>query len=393
MLDSLFVGMTGLQGFSRGLRVISNNVTNLNTPGFKGSRQQFGDLFYQQMPGGNLPNVQGAQYGTGLGSLATTVNFQPGEVRQTGSSLDAAIDGDGFFVLRSEQGPLYTRAGQFEFNANGVLVSRTSGNPVMGFGADGTLGEVSLTGLRVNAARATTTMDLTGNLSSTATEFTVNGGKLIDSAGAEHVVRLVFRRAAQTTGGWSVEVLEGTTSLATGNVRFANGRPVVGEDSLSFTYTPTGAPSQQVTIRLGAEATSFASGTSSSLSVATQDGFAAGSLVNATFNADGVLTLSYSNGQTAQGAQLAIARFEVSGALEQSGGNEFTAADPQAARMGRPGQAGFGAVAAGQLELSNVDLSTEFSDLIVMQRGYQASSRVISTANEMLQELFDMKGR
>ncbi|WP_457331692.1 flagellar hook protein FlgE [Rhizobacter sp. P5_C2] len=390
MLDSLYVGVTGLQGFSKGLRVISNNVTNLNTPGFKGEHQQFGDLFYQNQPqgGGGF-----SQLGTGLQTLGTAINYLAGEVRQTGNTLDASIAGDGFFMLDSGAGPVYTRAGQFQFGPDGVLVSSTNGHKVMGYDATGTLGEISLSGLRINPAKATTSVQLNGNLASTITDFTLASVKVIDASGAEHVLKMVFKRPNAATTTWNVDVQEGTTSVGTGSLSFADGHPVAGKDSFSFNYAPAGASAMTVGVKLGAEATSFASSTASTLAVEKQDGFAAGALAGATFDDKGVLKLSYANGQKVDGAQLALARFDVPGSLQQAGGSEFSTPDPLAARLGRAGEGGRGDVAAGQLELSNVDLSVEFSDLIVMQRGYQASSQIVSTANDMLKELFDMKGR
>ena len=140
------------------------------------------------------------------------------------------------------------------------------------------------------------------------------------------------------------------------------------------------------------QVTSFAAGTTSTLAVASSDGLPVGTLTQATFDANGVLTLKYSNGNTAAGSELALATFESNVGLSQAGAGEFVSPDPQRAHLGRAGAEGFGKIASSQVEVSNVDLSSEFSNLIVMQRGYQASSRIVSTANEMLQELFDMKG-
>jgi len=217
--------------------------------------------------------------------------------------------------------------------------------------------------------------------------------KVIDAAGAEHIVKLVFRRTTAADKDWSVDVIDGTTTLTTGSVSFADGKIVAGKDSVSFSLTPAGGAPMTVNVSLGADVTSFASGPTSSLAVASQDGFAPGTLSSVTFDIDGNLSLTYSNGQTVKGAQLALARFDSSDAVESAGGNQFVAKDASLAHLGRPNAGGLGKVTAGQLELSNVDLSVEFSDLIVMQRGYQAASRIVSTADEMLKELFEMKGR
>ena len=393
MLESLYIGMTGLQGFSKGLRVISNNVTNLNTPGFKGSQQQFGDLFYQDVSSGGLASgTLNADYGTGVQAHAPTISFRPGEIRSSNNPLDVAIDGDGFFVVQQGDDLRYTRAGQFEFNANSTLVLRGTGQSVLGYQENGSLGTIGLDGQRIHLPKATSEVTLQGNLSATATEFSIDSVRIIDSLGGETPVRLTFRRDAAVAGSWSVTVQQGTTTLGTANVAFADGRPVAGSDAFTFTLTPASAAPMSVTIKLGANTSSFATA-NSTLAVASQDGHVAGSLSGLTFDERGTLQLTYSNGQRRSGPQLALALFDKVNALQPVGSNQFRASEPGAARLSRMGAEGAGTGRAGQLELSNVDLSTEFSELIVMQRGYQASSRVVSTANEMLQALFDMKGR
>ena len=400
MFDSIFIGMSGLQGFSKGLKIIGNNVTNLNTPGFKSSDLRFTDAFYQPSgnQGGYTLGGQQLQYGTGLATLSTRVNFQAGETRQTGNALDVSITGDGLFILHDNGGDkqAYSRAGQFQFDQNGDLVSGIGGKYVMGFApgsASGELSRISLDGLRSNAAKATGTVKFTGNLSSTAADFDLNSVKLIDAVGGEHIVRLNFNsRNSSTPGSWTVTVFDGTTSVASGDIQFSNGLPDPTMSSLSFSFSPSGVSPFDVKLDFSADVTSFASGSSSSLAVASQDGYAAGTMTAVAIDKDGTLTFTYSNGQTAKGARLALASFESNLGLEQSGGGEFVATAGQTAHVGGPGEGGLGELAGAQLELSNVDLSAEFSDLIVMQRGYQASSHVISTANDMIQELFDMKG-
>lgn len=399
MFDSIYIGMSGLQGFSKGLKVISNNVTNLNTPGFKASDLRFSDAFYQQggLAGGYMLGDAQMQYGSGLATLSTRLNFQAGESRQTGNALDLSISGDGFFVLQAKDSDkqVFTRAGQLQFDQNGDLVSGSTGKFVMGFPTtgDGTLSRISLTGLHTNPAKATATVKLAGNLSSTASEFDVNSVKLIDAVGGEHLVRLNFKNKNSTDpGAWTVTVFDGTTSVANGDIKFANGVPAPAGNSLSFTYTPSGGSAIAVKLDLSSDVTSFAAGTTSTLAFAQQDGYAAGTLTSVSFDKDGTLSLSYSNGQSAKGSRLALATFESNLGLEQAEGGELLATGAQAPRIGKPGEAGYGAVQSGQLELSNVDLSAQFSDLIVMQRGYQASSHIVSTANDMIQQLFDMKG-
>ena len=400
MFDTIFIGMSGLQGYSQGLKVISNNVTNLNTPGFKSSSLQFTDAFYQQggLSGGYTQGAGQQQYGTGLSTLATQLNFKAGETRTTGNALDLAISGDGLFVLQDKETDKqsFTRAGQFEFDKDGALVTTTSGKYVMGHASgnnSGDLSRITLSDLRINAAHATSLVSLTGNLSSTATDFDVSNVKLIDAVGGEHAVRLNFRsRSSSQAGGWTVTVFDGETSVASGDILFTGSGPDPAHNSLSFSYTPAGGTAFDVKLDLSKGVTSFAAGSTSTLAVGSQDGYVAGTLSDVTFDADGKLALNYTNGQKTKGASLALATFESNLGLEQAGGGELVATGAQKARIGTPGEQGVGSIQSGQVELSNVDLSAEFSDLIIMQRGYQASSHMISTANDMIQELFDLKG-
>lgn len=391
MIESIYVGMTGLSSFSRGLRVIANNTTNLNTPGFKGSTLRFADAFYS---GGSYSGRQFGQLGYGVSTTGTSLSFKPGELRQTGNGLDLAINGDGLFTLRGDNGKItYTRAGLFQFNSDGLLVNQGTGEKVMGISSTGGLTEISIRNLKTNAGKITTTAKFNGNLSTTGTDQTINNVRVIDSAGGEHTLTVKLKNTNSTTpGSWSVELLDGTTVVGTSQLIFQNGRPTVATEKLSFTYTPTGLSAIPLTLDFSTDVTSFASGTLSTLAFGSQDGAAPAALTSAVFDANGTLVLTYGNGQTANGPRLALGRFDTPEAVVAIGSNQFEATDAGAWHTGTAGGS-FGSVRSGYIEISNVDLSQEFSDLVIMQRGYQASSQVISTANEMLQELFSMKSR
>ncbi len=394
MLDQISIGMSGLQSFSKGLKVISNNIANLNTPGFKSSDLPFANLFYQ---GGTANPWSGGtgQLGTGVTTLSAFINFKPGDTRQTGNALDLSIDGEGFFVTRNpKDGTLtYSRAGQFEFDAEGMLVSRATGRQVMGYGADGSFVPISLSGMRVNPPKATTEVKFTGNLSSSVSDFTVDAVKVIDAVGGVHLVKVVLKGKENEPGTWSVTVVDGTSEFPAGELQFVDGTPAAGSSRLNFSYASSGVAAFDVALDFSGEVTSFAAGTLSTLALSKADGLEAGTLTQVTFDAEGNVTFQYSNGHKATGSQLALAAFESKSELDQLAAGEFSIADAERARTGRAGSQGLGKIVSNQIEVSNVDLSSEFSNLIVMQRGYQASSRVVSTANEMLEELFDMKGR
>ncbi len=393
MLNSIYIGMSGLQGYSQGLRVIANNTANLNTPGFKGSTLQFADMFYSnnqaQAGSGTM------QVGYGLNTAGTVLNFQQGELRQTGNTLDLAVDGQGLFTVKDSTGHLhYTRAGQFSFNTDGVLVNRVDGSKVMGLNKTGKLTEITVSGASTAAGKASTTLKFAGNVSSTATDQTIGSVKVIDSVGGEHLLTVkLTNENATSPGRWKVELLDGPTSVGTGSITFTGGVPDPAHAKVSMAYTPTGLAAVPLSLDFSTDVTSFASGNLSTLAFTGQDGYAPGALTGVSFDSTGTLVMAYANGQTVKGAQLALGRFDSAEAVVAAGNNQFDATNALAWHTGAAGTNGFGSIHAGMVEMSNVDLSQEFSDLVIMQRGYQASSQVISTANDMLQELFQMKSK
>jgi len=391
MLDSIHVGMTGLLGYAKGLRVIANNTANLNTPGFKAATLQFSDLFYAASQG---TGGSSARLGYGLATGGTQLDFRQGDMRQTGNDFDLGIDGEGLFVLRTTDGAMrYTRAGQFEFNQDGLFVNRGDGSKVVGLDANGQATDISIDGLRTAAGKRTDTVRFTGNLSSTGTEGSAGSAKVFDALGTEHTLSVKFTRANATTGIWDVAVSEGATSVGSGQVEFVNGKPTATTAKLTFSYQPVGQEAHDLTLDFSSDVTSFASGQLSTLAMSSQDGRAPGALTKLNFDTSGALIASYSNGDTAKGVRLQLARFRTPEAVRAEGGNQFVQAEGLAWDVGVAGEGAFGVVRSGVLEMSNVDLSREFSDLVIMQRGYQASSQVLSTANDMLQELFRMKAK
>lgn len=393
MLDSIYIAMSGLQGYSKGLRVIANNTANINTPGFKSSTMQFGDMFYSNS--GGLGSGVTGQFGHGLSYGNTSLNFKQGELRQTGNNLDLAVDGQGLFTLKDASGKLhYTRAGQFEFNADGVLINRPDGMKVMGLDTNGMLTEISVNGAKNNSAKQTGVVKFSGNLLTTSTTQNLSAVKVIDKLGGEHTMTIKFTNTNSTlAGSWGVEISEGSTVVGNGQIVFSNGAPIPANSKVQFNYTPAGLSTMPLVFDFGTDVTSNATTTIAALSFGTQDGYGAGTLSGASFDALGNLVLAYSNGQTVKSSKLSLAQFDSTDAVTSVGNNEFDANDPRAWHSGVAGSGNFGSIRSGSIEISNVDLSQEFSDLVIMQRGYQGSSQIISTANEMLQELFAMKGK
>jgi len=408
MFDTLYIGMSGMDGFSKGLKVISNNLANLNSPGFRSSTLQFTDAYYLQQGltaegDGGSSGGQGTLFGSGVQTLSTFLDLHAGDTQQTSNPLDVAVSGEGYLVARDKQGTqTYTRDGQLEFDRNGDLVSTTTGKYIMGYAGSngGILTKISLDGLRTNPAKATANVTFSGNLT-TGTSTTgattpppTATFAVIDDAGGQHSLVATFTRgtAPGSTLSWNVAVTDGATNVGSGTISFSAGSPDPAADKVTFAYAPGGRAPFDVTLDFSTNVTAFDTGNLTTLAVASQDGFSAGSISKTTFDSDGKLTLTYSNGQTMTGAQLALATFDTGRTLQQLGAAEFTSSAPGDAHLGRANTGGTGTIVASAIEESNVNLSSEFSNLIVMQRGYQASSNVLSTVNDMLQELFDMRG-
>jgi flagellar hook protein FlgE len=391
MLRSLYAGISGLRSHQTMLDVTGNNIANVNTTAFKSSSTQFQDTLSQltQGAGGPQQGIGGtnpAQVGLGVLVAGISTNFAQGSTQATGKASDLMISGDGFFVTRQGNQTSYTRAGAFDFDADGRLTS-PDGSLVQGWSAvDGVVadgGQVSDIQLPLNAISpgvATTTATMGGNLPSDAAV----GAKLVrdievfDASGAARSLTLTFTRSAT---GWDVA---GVDSAAPGTpvnaaLTFANG-----------TQTSTGL----MTVNGVAVDLSKVSGFASLTSIATtaKDGRAAGKLESYTLSKDGTLIGSFSNGASQALARVVLATFTNPSGLEKAGSSSYRATfNSGDVQIGAPGADGFGSLTSGALEMSNVDLSQEFTNLIVAQRGFQANARIITTSDEVLQELTNLK--
>jgi flagellar hook protein FlgE len=388
-LNSINIGTSGLVGFSKELQTISNNVANLNTPGFKASSAQFTAMFNAGPDSAGTGG--GGEGGAGLRTMPSVIDFSAGQINQTGNDLDVAVDGNGFFVLRDGGGnPLYTRDGRFDFDQKGIL-SNAAGEHVQALNGQGGLQDITLDGLRTNPASATTSIKLSGTLSTVDTTKIVSGITVIDAAGGSHTLSAEFKNnTAVTAGSWLVTVSEGTTVIGSGEVRFVAGLLDPARSSVAITYSPAGVAPVPLRLTLDAAATSAASG-ASNLAISSVDGWAIGTLTKAGFDSAGKLAISYSNNQTSKTQTLALASFGSTSELTQAGGSSFRSISANGPVLG-VANGGLSKIAPDSVEGSNVDLSKQFSAIIITQRGYQASSELISTANQMLDTLMHMKG-
>ena len=397
MLGAIYTGLSGMTAYSRGLDVISNNVANLNTPGFKLAQPLFKDI-ERQASRGSLAGSDSR--GAGVAVDLSQVSFRSGELRSTGNSLDAAVDGRGFFVLEQNGERVFTRAGQFEFDKDGNLVDRGSGATVLVRTDTAAIQPFNIDTYRTFAPKATTSVRLIGNLARTGGTGTYDLSSIdtIDTSGGKQTVTIKFVRDTNNPLVWSVDVLDkDNNSLGTGSIQFASdGTPAADQTPITFTVKPADLPEYTVTLDIG-DAGSFggvtttAASTTSSVQLLRQDGIQVGALTDSTFDEKGRLQLTYSNGEKLYPATLLLADFETLDQLTQLGGSFFAAKTGQEQTLGTALENGRGRVVGGQVELSNVDLTEQFTDLIVIQRGYQASSQMMSVANEMMQQLLSMQ--
>lgn len=379
MFQALYNSLSGLFSFSRSLETVSNNITNMNTPGFRGS-----DSFFENVLGGRGTQINGE----GL-------RLAPGDLRQTGTASDLAILGDGYFVLRDESGNLhYSRAGQFRFDADGYLVDTVSNYQVMAMDAAGNLSPVHIGDSRSLDPVASSRITLAGNLSPTATTHTIPNVRVFDANGVAHTLSLSFTNTnALTPNSWSVSVSDPSgTVIGSGQLRFAaDGSLQAGFSSFSVNLGVQGG-TLPLTFEFGAGSgnagTTQLTGVNTTLGTREIDGRGELGLTGFSFDNAGLLVLNYGS-ERRDGPQLALAQIANESSLSSDGGRLFSNVDSSRVSFGHAGTASMGRVSGGSLELSNVNLTQEFADMIVIQRGYQASSRVLTVTNEMLENLYN----
>ena len=394
MLRSLYSGISGLRSHQAMLDVTGNNIANVNTTGFKASAAQFQDTLSQLTSGAGAPQgevggTNPAQIGLGVQVAGISTNFSQGSSQATGKSTDLLISGDGLFITKMGGETLYTRAGSFDFDSAGRLVT-PDGSIVQGWGANngvvadgGPTSNITLPVGAIIGATPTTTAAFGGNLPSDAEDGTVltRDFEVFDGLGESSTVTLTFTRDLTTTAdGWTVADKAKTTSTTLTS----------GTGTATGTFTGAGTLTVGGIIIDLSELKGFSGLTS--VSGSADDGNAAGTLNSYTLSADGTLVGLFSNGEQLAIGRIALANFVNPGGLEKAGGSAyratFNSGDPT---IGTAGTVGLGSLSSGALEMSNVDLSQEFTNLIVAQRGFQANARIITTSDEVLQELTNLK--
>ncbi|WP_298431952.1 flagellar hook protein FlgE [Geobacter sp.] len=408
--SAMYTGISGLAANGEAMSVIGNNISNVNTTGFKSGRMLFSDVLSSTISGGS-------QIGRGVQIQGVQNNFGQGSFESTQNSTDLAIQGDSFFVVQNDDGRYYTRAGAFNFDKDKILVN-PDGFQVQGYGiipssglADGVLKPIDLTAFAATPPKQTSNVKMVVNLDSTqatpalpwdptnpvATSNFSTSLSLYDSQGNAHTATVYFRKSAANSWDWHAIIPDATAgSPVDGTLTFdatgalAAQTPAAGA-AQNITFAGGVTAPQPIMFDLGVGATTqYAS--SSIVSSQTQDGYYQGTLTKVTIDDKGYVNGVYSNGQLQKLYQVALAKFSSNNGLSKAGGSLFeetlASGQPMFSNASTPG---VGKVLSNSLEQSNVDMASEFVKMITTQRGYSANSKTITTADEMLQEVLNLK--
>jgi flagellar hook protein FlgE len=438
----MYSGVSGLRSHQLKLDVIGNNISNVNTVAFKASTVSFKEMFNQTLQGAGAPDSETGRggtnpmqigLGTGVGSI--DLQFTRGGVQRTDSPTDMSIDGDGMFIVRGGRNDSfkYTRAGNFTIDKMGNLVA-SNGMNVYGwqyhapdpnnsgvevFDVEKSIEPINLYqdsyngNKRIIAPEATSLASLSGNLNlndTTTSSPVIVPMTLYDAFGNSYKTQVEFQKTA-TAHVWGFTIMDVNTvprfANVTGTVTFDNTAGNEGKAISATSSAPTNPGNglvRDVTINLTdpnlsdivmkvdlSKLTEYA--TDNSAKTLNVNGYNSGSLVTFNIGSDGVITGVYSNGQQQPLGQVALANFENPAGLQKVGDNMYvpTSNTGEQVRPNKPGSGGTGMISPGTLEMSNVDISKEFTEMITTQRGFQANSRVITTSDEILQELVNIK--
>jgi flagellar hook protein FlgE len=404
LISSLFTGVTGLSSNSEAMGIIGDNISNVNTVGFKGSKAVFSDIFSTILSNGSTTS----QLGRGSQLQGTIQEFSQGSFESSSNALDLAIDGSGFFVVNNGTGNFFTRAGQFRLNENGLVQAITGeilqGQQITNGIVSTTVSDIDLAGVQ-SSPQASTTFTLGANLDAAATATTTftSPVTIYNSVGTEVIASIQFTKAANANQWtYAISTSEGTiTSGASGSVTFDTSGQLsspTADQSIVIDYSAASSPAATQTLSwdlvtaagaTNGKLTGFAAASNNNSLV--QDGFTTGTLVGLSTTSDGIISGLFNNGQTASLFQVTLGDFLAPSGLTRQGQNLFAAsAESGQVVLGTAETGGFGAIVGQSLELSNVDLAEQFVTMIQTQQAFQASARIITTTDDLLSEAVNL---
>ena len=404
LLSSLYTGVSGLSANSEAMGIIGDNISNVNTVGFKSSKAVFSDLFSTVLANGSTTR----QLGRGSQLSGTLKEFSQGAFEASSNALDMALDGSGFFVVNNGTGNQYTRAGQFRLNDNGLVQTVTGqtlqGQRVTNGTVSSTVESIDLAGVQ-SSPEATTSFTLGANLdASSSAAATFNSPiSIYNSVGTQVTASIQFTKVdGANSWTYNISTSEGTlTSGASGTVSFDNSGNLtspVTDPSIVIDYSASASPALTQTLSwdlvnssgtTNGKLTGFAAASNNNSLV--QDGFSTGTLVGLTTDSTGIISGLFNNGQTDKLFQVTLGDFLAPTGLQRAGANLFSeTADSGQVVLGTAGTGGFGGITGQSLELSNVDLAEQFVTMIQTQQAFQASARIITTADDLMTEAVNL---
>jgi len=406
-MPSFSIALTGLKADSVALNTIGNNLANLNTTAFKKQTASFSDLFYQTIGVSGADSPLQVGVGTKIGTIAT--DYSQGSLATTTNSTDMAINGDGFFVVSDGGVQQLTRSGNFQLDSSGNLIT-SSGLAVMGYPAtNGVInGNTSIAPLNIptgqtQAAQATTQFSTTAVLNATSSVGTsfATSTTMYDSLGEGHSLTTTFTKTADNTWGYAVTLPPGTAATTTGNtgtlVFNTNGSllsPTASVANIGFHGLSDASSDVSLTWKLydvQGDGLITQSATTSSANSSSQNGYTSGKYKNFSVDSVGQITAFFSNGNSQQLGQLAVASVSNTEGLTRTGNDLYLAGHASGlASVGVASTGGRGAVQDSSIEQSNVDISSEFADLIVAQRAFEANSKTITAFDSVTQETINL---
>ena len=419
MNSTYYTSLSGMLAASYGLQNTSNNVANMQSPGFKRK-----DVFYSSL--GNDGGQDSLGSGVSIGGQST--NFKAGNYLETGNPSDLAIVGNGFFIIKLKNNELlYTRDGEFGFNNDGMLIDKHSGGLVQGYNKQGALVSISQFGSKTNPGKATTSVDLNGEF--IITELEKDNGpddpnplkskfehikfsvmSIFDAKGKEHKVTLEFESPSSPGTGsntfdnlkWNLIAAtcdDATVTFDPQSIEFdgdSNGTAKKDYNNIKIKLNDD----QLVTLHFGDYTTDSTSSVrlykkenpehiNNKIEVKNHDGYGEGKQMGCSFDEDGQITYHYDNGQSEDGIHVALATFDdLEHTLVQAHDNLFRSKTDNGRHIGRPNKQGLGAIQPKKLESSNVDSTTEFANIVVLQRMFQACSQIMDIDKQLLEELY-----
>jgi flagellar hook protein FlgE len=453
MMRALSSGVQGLRAHQIRMDVIGNNIANVNTTAFKASRVHFAEMYSQTVGGATSPGIQRGgvnpkQIGLGVSVAQIETVQDPGSPQLTGKATDMAIQGAGFFVLRDGGRYVYTRAGNFDFDSEGFLVNPATGQRVQGWMPDkltnsfptrelATMQDIQLPVADSVLASATNLVNFDQSLNASAPIYTTPANDaaappthraaftVIDSLGVEHTITLKFFKVADNkwdvgaynAAGVGLDLSGGAAATVTAanggtltQISFNSDGSLADNDGdpttpfrLSVDFLPGGGaadmdgglgnlPPIELDFTKILQPAMKGTDNTSTLRALDYNGYPTGALDDIYIDQRGVVIGYYTNGQYREVGQVAMANFFNPGGLMKDSNNNWTESPNSGlALIGAAGESGRGLIASNNLEMSNVDISAEFTNMIVTQRGFQANSRIITTSDEMLQEVVNLK--